>query len=222
VLEIGVGMGADYLEWLRAGALVTGVDISEASLERARCRCESAGFHPDLHVADAEDLPFPDNTFDVAYSYGLMHHSPDTQQCLREAYRVLKPGGIARIMLYHHPSLTGAMLWLRYGVLGGESLRMSVYDHLESPGTRTYTKSEVHSMLSGFEDIQSEQVFSPGDLLLNLPSKRFRSWPYRLVWKLYPRFLISRLARRWGLFLLVSARKPALVNPDALSHKSAK
>jgi len=208
VLEIGVGMGADYLEWLKAGALATGVDISPASLAKARRRCERAGFHPDLRLADAEHLPFPANTFDIVYSYGVMHHSPETQQCLSEAYRLLKPGGTARIMLYHHPSLTGAMLWLRYGVLGGKSLRRAVYDHLESPGTKSYTKAEVRTMMAGFEDIRIKQVFSPGDLLLNLPSYRFQSWPYRLGWKLYPRFLIRKLARRWGLFLLISARKP--------------
>ena len=211
VLEIGVGMGADYLEWLKAGALATGVDISPASLAKARRRCERAGFHPDLRLADAEHLPFPANTFDIVYSYGVMHHSPETQQCLSEAYRLLKPGGTARIMLYHHPSLTGAMLWLRYGVLGGKSLRRAVYDLLESPGTKSYTKAEVRTMMAGFEDIRIKQVFSPGDLLLNLPSYRFQSWPYRLGWKLYPRFLIRRLARRWGLFLLISARKPKLL-----------
>jgi 2-polyprenyl-3-methyl-5-hydroxy-6-metoxy-1,4-benzoquinol methylase len=67
VLEIGVGMGADYLEWLKAGALVTGVDLSAASIERARQRCEAAGFNPDLRIADAEQLPFPDNSFDIVY-----------------------------------------------------------------------------------------------------------------------------------------------------------
>ena len=119
--------------------------MSAASLERARRRCESAGFVPDLRVADAEHLPFADETFDVVYSYGVMHHSPDTAQCLQEAWRVLKPGGEARIMLYHHPSLTGAMLWLRYGALRGKSMRQTVYERLESPGTKTYTKAEICS-----------------------------------------------------------------------------
>src|SRR5690349_5204412 len=114
VLEIGVGMGADYLEWLKAGAHAVGVDLSEVSLERARRRCQQAGFDPDLRSADAEHLPFQDRSFDIVYSYGVMHHSPNTQQCIREAFRVLKPGGEARIMLYAHPSLTGLMLWIRY------------------------------------------------------------------------------------------------------------
>lgn len=48
VLEVGVGMGADYREWLKAGAHATGVDLSLASIENARLRCEAAGFNPDL------------------------------------------------------------------------------------------------------------------------------------------------------------------------------
>lgn len=209
VLEIGVGMGADYLEWLKAGAIATGVDLSQASIERARARCELAGYRADLKVADAEQLPFPSHSFDLVYSYGAMHHSPDTVQCLREAWRVLKPGGLARIMLYHTPSLTGLSLWMRYGMLRGKSLRRSVYDHLESPGTKTYTLSEARSLMQAFEEVTVQQVFSPGDLLLNKPSERFNSFFYGVVWKLYPRWLLKRIAKRWGLFLLIEAKKPA-------------
>jgi SAM-dependent methyltransferase len=208
VLEIGVGMGADYLEWLKAGALATGVDLSSASLERAQRRCELVGYMPDLRVADAERLPFPDNTFDIVYSYGVMHHSPDTAQCIREARRVLKPGGALRIMIYHHPSLTGLMLWLRYGWLRGRSLRRSVYDRLESPGTNSYTQDEAQALVDGFEQVGFRQEFSPGDLLLHEPSARFQGTLYRLIWKLYPRTLVRALGRKLGLFLLISARKP--------------
>jgi len=209
VLEIGVGMGADYLEWLKAGAKATGVDLSAASIERARHRCQQAGYQPDLRVADAEELPFPDNSFDVVYSYGVMHHSPNTEQCVGEAFRVLKPGGQARIMVYHHPSMTGAMLWLRYGVLRGKSLRQSVFQHLESPGTKTYSRPEVLALFSAFTNVQTRLVFSPGDLLLHQASPRFQSGFYKLVWKLFPRKIVRMFGRSWGLFLLISAEKPA-------------
>jgi len=208
VLEVGVGTGADYLEWLKAGAHASGVDLSAVSVQKARRRCEAYGYRPDLQVADAEHLPFPDNTFDIVYSYGVMHHSPDTLACVREAWRVLKPGGEARIMIYHHRSLTGLMVWLRHGFLRGKSLRRAVYDNLESPGTKTYTQAEARLLMEGFENVEIQQVFSPGDLLLNQPSARYQSRFYRLIWRLYPRFLVRKLSKKWGLFLLISGRKP--------------
>jgi ubiquinone/menaquinone biosynthesis C-methylase UbiE len=208
VLEVGVGMGADYEQWLKAGAVATGVDISTSSLARTQQRCDRAELSADLRHADAENLCFPNDTFDIVYSYGVMHHSPDTQKCLREAWRVLKPGGTARIMLYHHTSITGWMLWLRYGIWQRQSVRRCVYDRLESPGTKTFTKREVMQMMKEFENVQIEQVLSPGDLLMNKPSRKFQASIYRTAWKVFPRNLVRKLGTRWGLFLLISANKP--------------
>ena len=88
-------------------------------------------------------------------------------------------------------------------------MRRTVFDHLESPGTKTYTEAEVRALIQGFESVEIQQVFSPGDLLLNAPSGRFQSVLYRLAWKFYPRFLVRKFGGRWGLFLLISGRKPA-------------
>jgi len=209
VLEIGVGMGADYEQWLKAGAHATGIDLSSVSLGRARRRCELAGWKPDLHLADGENLPFPDRSFDLVYSYGVMHHSPDTARCLQEAWRVLKPGGGARIMLYGHPSITGFMLWLRYGVWRFRCMRRCVYERLESPGTTSFTEPEIHTMMAGFDDVRIERVLSPGDLLLHKPSSKFQGAAYKIIWKTFPRGLIRRCGKRWGLFLLITAKKPA-------------
>jgi ubiquinone/menaquinone biosynthesis C-methylase UbiE len=211
VLEVGVGTGADYEQWLKAGAQATGVDFSEASLNLARKRCELAGLKPDLRLGDAENLPFASNTFDVLYSYGVMHHSPNPDKCLQEALRVIKPGGEARIMLYHHPSLTGVMLWLRYGLWRRESIRQSAYKYLESPGTHTFTRDEVRILMRDFGNLRIDQVYSPGDLLLHKPSFRFRGAIYRLAWGVFPRVLIRRLAPKWGLFLLITVTKPGSV-----------
>jgi hypothetical protein len=103
------------------------------------------------------------------------------------------------------------MLWLRYGIFR-ESLRDTVYQHLESPGTKTYTHADIRALMNDFEDLKLRQVFSPGDLLLHQPSARFQSWVYRLVWKFFPRTLVRKFGSRWGLFLLISGRKPLATN----------
>src|SRR5207237_1269768 len=118
-----------------------------------------------------------------------------------------KPGGEARIMVYHHPSVTGLMLWLRYGILR-RSLRSTVYQFLESPGTKTYTRDDARTLMNDFEDLKMRQVFSPGDLLLNQPSTRFQSGFYRFIWKVFPRTLVKKFGAGWGLFLLISGKKP--------------
>ena len=200
-------MGADYEQWLKAGAFASGIDLSAVSLGRTRSRCHLAGLVPDLRLGDAENLPFATNSFDIVYSYGVMHHSPDTAKCLREAWRVLKPGGEARIMLYHHLSLTGIMLWLRFGLWRGQSIRQCVYETLESPGTKTFTRNEVFEFMRDYENVSIDQVFSPGDLLLHKPSSRFHSPGYRFLWKVFPRTWVRKIAKNWGLFLLIKARK---------------
>src|SRR5260370_30879468 len=83
-------------------------------------------------------------------------------------------------------------------------MREAVYDHLESPCSKCSTEEEARAMLQGFEQVEFRQAFSPGDLLLNEPSARFQRLAYRIIWRLYPRFLIRIFGDEWGLFLLVS------------------
>src|SRR5688572_26194570 len=75
VLEVGVGAGTDHLQWARAGALLTGVDLTDAAIETTRARLAAYGFSSDLRRVDAETLPFPDDSYDVVYSWGVIHHS---------------------------------------------------------------------------------------------------------------------------------------------------
>lgn len=213
VLEIGVGAGTDFVQWLRAGAEAVGVDLSANSLNEARARVEAEGFNNvELRVADAERLPFADASFDVVYSYGVLHHSPDTQAAIREVHRVLKPGGEARLMIYHVPSWTGLMLWAVHGAAKlrpGLTPRRAIYDHLESPGTKAYTLAEARRLLADFEDVQLSTKLLAGDLLAMKPSARYQSLLARAAWALYPRGLIRKFGERLGLGLLITARKAA-------------
>lgn len=215
VLEIGVGGGVDFCQFVNNGAITAGIDLTRAAIDHAEERLELVGLIGDgydLRVADAEALPFEDNYFDIVYSWGVMHHTPNTLKAFQEAYRTLKDGGALKAMIYHVPSLTGWMLWLRYGLLRGSlflSPREAIYRYLESPGTKAYTLKETKEMLSscGFIGINLETRLSPGDLLTIEPSERYEGQGYKLIWKLYPRRLARLLGDRFGLYLLIKARK---------------
>lgn len=106
VLEIGVGHGAEAQKMIEAGASYTGIDISPAAIARVKDRFRLFSLpYEDLRVMKAEELAFPDNTFDLVFSHGVLHHSPQIEKIVAEIYRVLKPGGQFVIMLYHRQSL---------------------------------------------------------------------------------------------------------------------
>lgn len=114
LLEIGCSMGNDTIQFARRGMQVTGVDITEAAISLISQRFQLYGLEGDFRVADAEHLPFEDNTFDVVYSFGVLHHTPDTAGAIEEARRVLKPSGKAYVMLYNTRSLN----WLAHRLTG--------------------------------------------------------------------------------------------------------
>jgi SAM-dependent methyltransferase len=104
VLEVGCGIGTDAIQFARAGADVTAIDLSEESLSIARCRFAIEGREARLILSDAEHLPFPDNSFDFAYSHGVLHHTPSPNIAVKEIFRVLRPGASALVMLYNRNS----------------------------------------------------------------------------------------------------------------------
>ncbi len=210
VLEVGVGAGTDFVNWVRQGAIATGVDLTPEGVALTRERLALEGLTADVHVADAENLPFPDATFDLVYSYGVLHHSPDTRRAVREVHRVLKPGGTALIMVYHHPSWVGLMLWgLHYAVRlrPWVSPRQAVFEHLESPGTKAYTVAEAKDLVAMFDRSDVRPQLAHGDLLLMPPAAKYRRWHHKLAWKLYPRWAVRLLGDRLGTGLLIEAVK---------------
>jgi ubiquinone/menaquinone biosynthesis C-methylase UbiE len=104
VLEIGCGLGTDLLQFARAGAHVTGVDLTPRAVELTSRRFDVYGVEGRFQVEDAEELSFLDDTFDLVYSNGVLHHTPNTQKAVDEIRRVLKPGGRVIVMLYHKHS----------------------------------------------------------------------------------------------------------------------
>lgn len=166
VLEIGVGLGTDFIRFARAGAKVTGIDLTEHGVALVRTRLELEGLEGDVRVADAESLPFRDESFEKVYSWGVLHHAPRTEQAVGEALRVLKPEGDLCVMLYSRHSWVTYKHWVRFALLEGHprrSLAEVLAAHVESVGTRGFTKAELQEMFGGLRDLRIEKVATPYD-----------------------------------------------------------
>jgi len=104
VLEAGCGIATDGMRFVRAGARYTGLDFSPAALDLARRQLELRGGAAKFVHGSVADLPFPDESFDLVYSNGAIHHVPETQRAIDEFRRVLRAGGTAIVMVYHRRS----------------------------------------------------------------------------------------------------------------------
>jgi SAM-dependent methyltransferase len=198
VLEIGVGAATDFVRFARAGARLTGIDLTEHAVVLAGQRLQQEGLAADVRQADAEQLPFADGAFDFVYSWGVLHHTPDTAQAIREAVRVTRPGGELCVMLYNRHSLVALQAWIVYALLKGRpgrTLGEVIGAHVESPGTKAYTRREVAGLFAGLEDLRIAPVVTAYDLRLG---RRF----------FLPRWFGRLLPRRLGWFLVITARRP--------------
>jgi len=210
VLEIGVGLGADHQQYAQAGASLTGIDLTDRAVEHTRCRLQSFGLQSDLSTGDAENLAFPELSFDVVYSWGVLHHSPDTQKAVQEVFRVLKWGGVARIMIYHKWSVVGFMLWLRYGLMSMRPFRSldDIYArHLESPGTKAYSRSEALKLFKDFTYVEIKTPLAHGDLLVSSVGQRHRGLLLSVARSIWPRWFLRRFFPDNGLTMLITAYK---------------
>jgi SAM-dependent methyltransferase len=163
VLEIGFGTGWLLNEFVRAGAEVHGIDLSRS--HEQLCRHRFRGQDVRLQIASAEDIPYPDNSFDFVAAFGVLHHASDDARCYAEVHRVLKPGGRTFLALYrrHGPKYYYHNLF-RKGILAGGLFRhgfnvdafiRSVTDKYgdDSPGapiSRHYTEAELRGLLGMF------------------------------------------------------------------------
>lgn len=203
MLEVGVGAGSDFLQWVRAGAQAHGIDLTPQAIEHVRHRLSLYGLEAaDLRVADCENLPFPDHTFDLVYSWGVIHHTPNTPRALAEIVRVTRPGGTVKLMLYHRHSLVGFYQWMKWALLRGrpwKSVRWCFANQVESPGTQAFTIPEVRAMLRGLPvaEVQLRPVLTHQDRLLE------HAAPAR--W--FARVLTGIVGERAGFYLTIRFRK---------------
>ena len=203
VLEVGGGMGTDLAQFARHGAIVTDYDLSSGHLEHAKRNFALRELQADFVHGDAEHMPFEDATFDVVYSNGVIHHTPNTQTVVDEIWRVLKPGGRAIIMVYAENSLHyWRNLVKDIGLDRGELARRSIGDimsetveiseHGSRPLVKVYTRPKLRKMFARFDGIAIHQR-----QLIDEERGRFLSW-----------IPSAALGQVMGWNLIVKARKP--------------
>ena len=160
----------------------------------------------DFANADCERLPFADESFDVVYSNGVLHHTPDTAGAVREIHRVLRPGGLARVMLYHRGSWAYlSQVILRYGILRAEFLRgnspaeiMSKYAEFNAGGGRplvkVYSRRQARQLFSMFREVhvQVEQLIRT---------------EFYFLGEIVPESVFKRLRETLGWNVIISATK---------------
>lgn len=205
LLEIGCGMGTDLLQFARGGARVTGADLTPRSVEISQARFRLYNMSASFVITDGERLPFADESFDVVYSNGVLHHTPGTDVAIKEAHRVLRPGGTAKVMLYHRHSLVyWGELFFRRGLLGGELLRGRSMNEVLSkwveisnadarPLVKVYSRQEAHALFNMFSEVRTEIE------QITRPELRFL--------KHIPESLFLRLRRSIGWNVIITAKK---------------
>lgn len=209
VLEIGPGLGTDHAQFARAGAFMYALDLTTRHLQLTRRCFETEGIVTRPVRGDAEGLPFADGSFDVVYTYGVLHHTPDTAGAVNEIHRVLRPGGLAIVGLYHRHSAFHwiyTVLWrgIRLGELRRKNYRRLLADiEYRSPESdavplvKVFSRRECRRLFEGFAEtkVRADQI----------------EWshivPFAGPGSGLSRSVLESLARRWGWYLTVFARK---------------
>lgn len=208
LLEIGCGMGTDLASFARGGAEVFAVDLTTRHLNIARQRLETENRSVRLVRSDGESLPFPDRSFDVVYSFGVLHHTPGTEAAVDEVWRVLKPGGKAIVALYHRNSV---FYWfytiLLRGVLkaglvrsGYRRLVADIEQHAHTdalPLVKVYSRRDMNKLFARFRSVDTEvHHLEPGHFSYLAPVVR------RL-----PDGWLDRASNRLGWYVFAKATK---------------
>jgi len=194
LLEVGCGIGTDLVRFAKGGAVVTGIDLSDTALDLARRNARQAGVEMDLKLANGEDLPFEDGSFDVVYCHGVLQYTAEPRLMVEECRRVLKPDGEAIFMVYNRVSWLNAL---------SKVMRVDL-EHGDAPVLRKYSIGEYRELLSGFASVRIVPERFPVKTRLHGGWKGFA---YNRVFVAAFEALPRAWVRRFGWHLMAFCRK---------------
>jgi ubiquinone/menaquinone biosynthesis C-methylase UbiE len=144
ILEIGCGVGIDLVRFAKAGAHVTGIDLSQTAIHLAEKNFRQNSLSGSLQVMDGENLDYPDASFDVVYAHGVLQYTGDPEKMVQEAFRVLKKNGEGIFMVYNRLS------WLN---LMSQVTKVEL-EHEDAPVLRKYSSAEFKKLLKPFQSVR--------------------------------------------------------------------
>jgi SAM-dependent methyltransferase len=210
VLEIGVGLGSDHLSFALAGAHLHALDLSAEHLRHTQRHLAYHGLKTEATLGDAEHNPYPDSHFDLVYSFGVLHHTPNIEAAIAEVHRVLKPGGTALISVYHRNSwffwictiLVNGMLKLGLPRKGWRRLLADIEyrgaGNSAVPLVHVYSRRQVRDLF---------RAFSVVDVTAHGVDRRHFWFPGRLLLRSVNAATLERLLGRGGWYVVARARK---------------
>ncbi len=207
VLEIGCGMGLHTELMVKAGANVTAVDLTDTSIQATTTRLALKGLEAQVIRADAEQLSFPDRSFDFVWSWGVIHHSARTARIVRQIARVLRPEGECRVMVYNREGMTALIVFLKDYLLNGAFSRQTfdevLYRQSDGFSARFFVREHFEDLFRAFfADVSSEVMGQESDVI-PLPRK-LRT----LALKFTPEAYLRKAQSKRGAFIFLRARGP--------------
>jgi 2-polyprenyl-3-methyl-5-hydroxy-6-metoxy-1,4-benzoquinol methylase len=208
VLEIGVGAGFHAELMARAGAEVTGIDLTDAAISTARRRFDLKGLEGRFVRWDAEQpLEEFDRRFDFIWSWGVIHHSARTARIVRNIAGWLADSGQFAGMVYHREAMSTASALFLHGILGGRLWSRSIDEMLwrstDGFSARFYPAEIWRDSLLGFFEEAQVDVSGLESDILPLPRALRRVVVKRIS---IPRARV--LLARWGSFVTFNATHP--------------
>ncbi len=210
VLEIGVGNGSHAQLLAKYSKDFVGIDLTEYAVKSVSERMKVFGIESaDIRLMNAEALEFEDNSFDFVWSWGVVHHSANTQQILKEISRVLKPGGTFKSMVYYRSYWGYYVFGVISGIFNGHffrgcSLHEAVQKTTDGAIARYYSAAEWEKELRDaglrMDDIR---ILGMKSTILPIPRSKLK---YRILDAIpngFSRFLTNTL--KMGTFITSTA-----------------
>ncbi len=205
VLEIGVGNCSHAQLLAQYAKSFTGIDITDYAIKSGIERFKKFNLRGSILKMDAEKLEFQDNSFDFVWSWGVIHHSSNTENVIKEIYRVLRPGGRATIMVYYRGWWGYYVMETIWGIISGnllktKSLHKSVQLHTDGAIARYYSFSEWRALVNALFTVENIKTLGAKSDVLPLPSGKLKLIISKLLPNHLNRFLTDNL--KMGTFLL--------------------